>query len=127
MNKMTEAMEFHDSDVAAVEIANGALRIEFSEAYIWAEKKGWGQRAILTLEKGKVLGQPLKFPVTISEGLLKSHKEQFNNIVPLPFSKTGKFSGDFSFTNGEVLKVIGQNPRVELEGKRRFIEDTWEL
>ena len=124
---MTEALELHDSDVASVDVAEGAVRIEFSEAYIWAEDKGWGQKAILILETGQVLEEPVEFPVTISEGMLSCTKEQFENIVPLPFSEQGIFTIEFIFSSGERLKVTGQNPRVELIGERRFIEEAGQL
>ncbi len=120
---MTEALELHDSDVASVDVTEGEVRIEFSEAYIWAEEKGWGQKALLILETGQVLEEPAEFPVTISEGMLSCIKERFENIVPLPFSEQGTFSIEFIFSSGERLKVTGQNPRVELIGERHFIEE----
>jgi hypothetical protein len=124
---MTESIELHDSDVAAVEIVEGTVRIEFSDAYIWAQDKGWGQRALLTLENGQVHEMPAEFPVTISEGMLSGGEEQYDNIVPLPFSEHGAFAIEFSFNSGESLKVTGHNPRVELIGERRFIEDAGQL
>ena len=124
---MTEAIELHDSDVAAVEIVGGAVRIQFLEAYIWVEDKGWGQKASLILENAQVKEKPGKFPVTISEGMLSGEKGQFDNIVPLPFSAQGPFSVEFVFTSGERLEVTGQNPTVELIGERRFIEEAGQL
>ena len=124
---MTEAIELHDSDVSAVEVTDGTVRVVFSEAYIWAEEKGWGQKAILFLENGKVLEKPENFPVTISEGILSGDKEKFSNIVPLPFSEGGNYSVEFTFSSGELLKVVGHNPRLELIGERRFIEEAGQL
>ncbi len=100
---MTEAIELHDSDVAAVEIVEGAVRIEFSDAYIWAEDKGWGQQTLLILENGQVQETPSGFPAAISEGMLRGTKAAFENIVPLPFSEQGIFSIEFAFSSGESL------------------------
>lgn len=124
---MTEAIELHDSDVSSVVIVEGVVRIEFSEAYVWAEEKGWGQRANLILESGKVVEKPENFPVTISEGILSGEREQFDNILPLPFSEHGIFSIELALSSGELLKVTGHNPRVELIGERRFIEEAGQL
>jgi hypothetical protein len=124
---MTEGIELHDSDVAAVDTVEGAVRIEFSEAYIWAQEKGWGQKATLILENAQVQEKPTEFPVTISEGMLRGPKEAFDNIVPLPFSGQGVFSIEFAFCSGELLKAAGENPKVELIGERRFIEETGQL
>ena len=124
---MAEVIELHDSDVAAVDMIEGDVRIEFYEAYIWAEDKGWGQKASLILENAQVTEAPVKFPVTISEGVLSGDTEQFDNIVPFLFSERGPFSVEFVFTGGGRLLVTGQNPRVELIGERRFIEEAGEL
>lgn len=124
---MTEAMELHDSDVAAIQIVGGAVCIEFSEAYIWAEGKGWRQKARLVLEDGQVQETPENFPVTISEGLLEGGEMRFDNIVPLPLSEPGIFSVEFLFSGGGYLRATGHNPRVELIGGRRFIEEAGQL
>ena len=124
---MTEAIELHDSDVAAVQIVGGAVCIEFSEAYIWAEEKGWGQKARLVLEDGQVRETPKDFPVTISEGSLEGGEMRFDSIVPLPFSEPGIFSVEFLFSSGEYLRATGHNPSVELIGERRFIEEAGQL
>ena len=109
---MTEALELHDSDINSVEVTKNTVRIEFSKAYIWSGEKGWGQKVLLIIEDAQLIETPLEFPVTISDGMLSCTKEQFENILPLPFSEHGICVIDFSFINGERLEISGQNPRL---------------
>jgi len=124
---MSEAIELHDSEISSVEAIDGSVHIELSEAYIWADKKGWGQKAYLILEEGEVLKAPSVYPLTIVEGSLKSNDGLIDNIVPLPFSKVGSFTIQLTFENGEFLEISGNNPKINLVGERRFIEGTGDL
>ena len=124
---MSEAIELHDSEMSSVDLQGSAICIVLSDTYIWADKKGWGQKAFLRLDNVEVIKEPGKYPLTISDGSIISGDEQFDNIVPLPFSEKGRFSLRVTFTNGAQLIIDGDNPTIELVGERRYIEEAGDL
>lgn len=120
---MEEALELHDSDISNVEDSNGDVKIIFSAAYIHAERKGWLQEAVLLLHGGKVMNRPSQYPVTVSDGHLVVGGKEVPNLLSLPFSLAGECLVKLVLTNGEALEVAGADPRIQLIGERKFVEE----
>ena len=121
---MSEELELHDSDISSINESGDRLTVTFSEAYIWSYGEGWGQKAIFSLGNFEITSRPAKLPLRISEGKLYGEANEFNNTLEVPLSLTGKFRFELLFTNGEMFKVSGVDPIIELIGERRFIENT---
>ena len=120
---MEEALELHDSDISQVEESDGELKIVFSGAYILAEGKGWMQEAVLLLNGGKVNNLPSQYPVTVSDGFLVVGGQEIPNLLSLPLSLEGECLVKLVLTNGEALEVTGTNPKIQLIGERKFVEE----
>ncbi len=115
---MDEAVELHGSEVAATELVDQAIHIEFSRVYIRSAGCGWTQAARIRVEHGEVLREPADYPRTVLACSLKSDYEQFDNCVPLPFSRPGRFTIRIVFANSVQLRVVGHNPMIELVGDK---------
>ncbi len=115
---MDEVLELHGSEVAAAEFVNRTICIELSRVNIKSGRCRWTQAARIRVEHGIALREPTEYPLTILECSLKSDREQFDNCVPLPFSKVGCFTIRVRFTNSARLRIIGHNPTIELVGEK---------
>ena len=120
---MSEELELHDSDISLIDESNDRLKVTFSNAYIWSYGEGWGQKVIFSLGNFEVSSRPSQLPLRICNGKLYGEGDEVNNMIEVPLSLKGKFRFELLFTNGEMLKVSGIDPRIELVGERSFIEN----
>ena len=120
---MENIVELHDSRISGIDDKFGEIIIIFTGVYLYSENKGWSQNAKLIIENGNAIDSPSTFPVTISEGEIEVEEIKYINLLEIPFIEKGNCEINFTFTNGECLKIKGKNPRMEVFGEKAFIED----
>ena len=127
---MNSALEFHDSEVAAIRAVAGTVRLELPSAYVHRSSGKPG------IDSGDVFLQPAEVvfsnavhaeangPCTgaISDGTITVNGKPFSNIVPVPFRESGSVAALFSFVSGGVLSVSGSAVSCNTSGEPVFLE-----
>lgn len=122
---MNTIIEFHDSEVAAVEAAEGALTIRFSAA--WARRAdaagdtGYMPDVVLRLDQPAWSGDLAACVGRLSGGELCVGAQQ-GGCVPLPFEAKGPVRMRLAFSNGAVLSAEASAVRLVQTGEARFVE-----
>ena len=124
---MMTVIEFHDSEVAGVELAEGALTIRFSAAWVRrADAAGGGSigympDVLLRLDQPAWSGEPAVCMGRLSGGELCVGAQQ-GGRVPLPFEAKGRVRLKMVFSNGAELSAEASAVRLEQAGAARFVE-----
>jgi hypothetical protein len=127
---MNNAVEFHDSEIAAIRMTGGALHVVFESAYVHRSPGKPG------IDPGSGYSQPVEMVFSdasyseshgpcigaVSDGVISSESARFENVVPLPFSALGHIAATITFTSGGVLSVTARGVSCVATGAARFIE-----
>jgi hypothetical protein len=127
---MNSALEFHDSEVAAVRAVAGTVRLELPSAYVHRSSGTPG------VDPGEVFLQPAEVVFSnavhaestgpcigaLSDGSITVDGKPFSNMVPVPFRESGSVVASFSFVSGGVLSVTGSAVSCITSGKPTFVE-----
>jgi len=123
------ALEFHDSEVLAVEPRQGSLIVMFSAAYV---HRSTGRPGIDS-GSGYVQSVEMQFldatwegSVTECVGRLSSGSVISNGLVlsliELPFASNGPVSAELQFANGSLLSVKARELICRFAGEPNFVE-----
>lgn len=126
-----EAMEFHDSVVGNVVIADHTVRVELSPAYIHRSDgepasdagTGWSANVELTIHEGILKSLPAEFPSDVWEGSLSVGGREFENIVPLPFEGEGHVLLLITLNSGQSIRITGERVALRVVGAYEFVEE----
>jgi hypothetical protein len=122
------AVELHDSQVVAVELAAGAVTVRLA-AYVHRSEgrpgfdpgSGWSQPVALVFAGGVVEEQPSELPCTLDDGRV-SVLAEFAGLVPVPASVPGAVRFEAVGLYGERLVVRGSGLEVIAVGEGEFVE-----
>ena len=126
---MKTTIEFHDSEVAAVVVADGALHIRFSAAHVhraaeapgMASGEGYLQAVELRLAAPVGRGDWEPCQGRLSDGVL-SVDDAAIRCVPLPYEAAGRIRLCLAFSNGAELVVEASAVALTQAGAPRFVE-----
>lgn len=127
--KMNSALEFHDSTVQSLEIADGMVRVIFDHAYIHRSQGAPG------IDPGQGDSQPLELvisdgecsPLTaeccgvISDGFVKIGAQALT-LLPIPCVLTGDIVVQLDFGSGKSVTITGRSLHGFTTGKASFVE-----
>ncbi len=132
---MNQLIELHDSEVAAVTVENGSVRVLFSHAYIHRSEgepgkdpgTGWSQKAELLIHNPADNVLSAAFPWMIIDGEIEIDGTVLDNTIPIPFVVEGIFKMKLDVLDGEEnflnIEISGIGARLELMGEASFVED----
>jgi hypothetical protein len=125
------ALEFHDSDIAAIEDDGQKITIRFAPAYVHRSSgvpgtdpgTGWSQDAVMVLSEGKLRGDPPRGQHTIASGSAKLSNASYDDLVPVPLSHVGDVHICFLFDDGSEINIHAQAMSLSLVGAATYVED----
>ena len=127
---MNEAIELHDSELAAVTFSSGSAVLSLSSAYIHRSTgrpgldagSGWSQRATLTFGDTIPIPSLPQLPATISDGFLRIGSTLHSNVIPASGSFEDSIELSIVLTTAEPLTIRAQRVSIQLHGEPSFIE-----
>jgi hypothetical protein len=121
---MREFLEFHDSDLVAVERTDDGLRVELlGYVHRWSDGKGtgWTARIDITLAGGMgTVGSRL--PIEIGDGAVSVDADEIANFLELPFERAGACRVTLQTVDGETHVLTANKIRIERRSDGTFIE-----
>ena len=125
-----QAIELHDSTLAAIQESDGDAVIELRPAYIHASdgKPGSDPGDGLLQDADIIVSNPMQFPVLhgidlwISDGSISTPMQKHDNVLQLPFATNGRCSVRLLLQDGQQLAIEGNAVQISLRGKSRFLE-----
>jgi hypothetical protein len=126
---MNSALEFHDSEVKAIELAGGVLSIIFSSAYVHRSVgeagtdpgQGVTQPAELVFSGAECTMLASGCSGKISDGSVLVGAKTYG-LLPLPFSASGDISASFVFASGVTLNFTAQSLACSITGSPTYVE-----
>lgn len=125
----TDALEFHDSEVAELTLQGGDLVIRFSAAYVHrsALQPGVGEGAgfVQALEMRCLLPTMLEQSPGCMGGLWDGVLHVAGNrlaLVPLPYETREPIALELSFASGGICKLQAQGMVLRAMGQAHFVE-----
>jgi len=125
-------LEFHDSDLLAVDSLVGATVVRLV-AYVhqWERSgdsgsrgTGWMQPCILKLVSAQVETSPTTLPSSLSDGVLRSPTGVGSDgTLTLPSVIEGPCTLELETTEGERLRAVAASVTLEPSGPAVFVED----
>ena len=124
------AIEFHDSEVGAIERDGTMLTVRFSPAYIHRAEgipgvdsgTGWTQEAVMVLFGSHLSGEAPTLPCTLSDGSVAAGREFYDNLIPVPFVYVGKTRVILSFDDGSEVQIKANEFRLITVGEAVYVE-----
>lgn len=126
---ITRHVDFHDSEVVAIEhaarnlvvVLNGYIhQWEYDEAG-GGKGSGWTQLVRLQLEAGRGAGS-VRLPARVSDGELVARGSTLKNLVPLPYKCIGPIELHLSTPAGDQVSVLADSISVCAEGEATLVE-----
>jgi hypothetical protein len=126
---MNVALEFHDSEVSAVQPQGEDLSISFSAAYVHRSEgapgvdagSGYAQALEILLQRATWSGELRACLGRLSGGHLCSDGQRLP-LVPLPYESAGPISVELVFQNGDSLTATAERAVIRFTGEPRFVE-----
>ena len=126
---MNAALEFHDSEVRAIQPKDGDLSIVFSAAYVHHSEgvpgvdagSGYVQALEMFLQQAMWSGSLKSCFGKLSDGHV-SAGEQRLSLIPLPYESSAPVKVELVFQNGESLVATAARAVIRFIGEARFIE-----
>ena len=128
---MNQAIEPHDSTLAALSAEGEAVVLSLQLAYLHRSVglpgsdagTGWLQPATLTVEAATLPAPLPELPVDISDArfYLGPEREPFY-LLPAPSSFAGPVELALELASGEIITVVGDGLIVALQGEATYVE-----
>ena len=126
---MNKALEFHDSEVAAVESRGDLTVIHLSKAYVHVSEgvpgvssgDGYLHEAELTFENPAASCPCNGHLGVISDGFVRVGRER-HSLLPLPFEASGDIEAQLQFASGVVLNISAKAVRCVVREPGRWLE-----
>lgn len=121
---MREFLEFHDSELRGAQRSGSDLRLEllaYVHRWIDGEGTGWTFPATIVLRgaKGQVESA---LPVNIANGTFTVEGVEFDNLIELPFSRSGPTEFTLVTVDGKTFVVTSAGIRIGRAAEGKFIE-----
>lgn len=128
---MNEAIELHDSTLAAVRRDGAAISVLLEPAYVHRSEarpafgagSGWLQPSELRFAEATVEGEPPHSACWISDGSLDLDGERFENLVPTPLEHSGRVVLTLLTDVGERVVIAGRGLLIVPLGEARYLEE----
>jgi hypothetical protein len=128
---VNEAIELHDSELAAVSFRDGCAIVSFRPAYIHHSQgvpgsdpgSGWLQNATLTFSDASPAPSPSQLPATVSDGSLRIGDALHTNVIPASGAFDGAIELSITLSTAETFAIRAQHLTIQLQGERRFIDN----
>lgn len=125
----SSSIDLKGSEIDALRLADGCLRIHFSRAYIVKtmtgsqERTRWWQAGELVIEGAEVESAVPQAPLVCDGGDLDDNLYTYRDMIPIPLDTRGRTGCDLRFRGTPVrLKVRGETLRLELADVPKYIE-----
>jgi hypothetical protein len=124
MPTANRAIELHDSFLAVLEVAGGAVRLVFEPGYVHETQGtpgidpgvGWLQTIEFVVEAGSIEGRLSALPFDVSDGKLTVNDREYQNLIPLPLNTNGDVELSLLLGSGEHVAIRGKAIRSGFEG-----------
>ena len=126
------AIEFHDSTLASITVAeSGDVILHLSSAYIHESHgepgrdagSGWVQEARIHVMGAAVAGSLLELPCNLRDGEVQLDGEVFQ-LLPIPFDRHGSVQLDLEcMPTGNKIRITGSGLRLEMLGVATYVEE----
>ena len=126
---MNAALEFHDSEVSAVQLKDGDLLISFSAAYVHRSEgvsgadagSGYAQALVMLLQRATWSGALQSCFGRLSDGHVLEGEKRLR-LVSLPYESARPVRVELVFQNGETLAATAERATIRFVGEPRFVE-----
>jgi hypothetical protein len=126
---MDSSIELAGSEIDAIDVDNGRLRIRFSRAYIVKTLTGsrertlWWQSGDLIMEGAEVHSELPDGRLVCAGGDIDDNLFTYRNMIPLPLESRGRMRCDLRFRGTDMrLVAVGTGLRLEMEDRPKYIE-----
>ena len=128
---MNEAIELHDSTLAALRCDRDEVAVLLDPAYVHRSEgrpavdtgTGWLQPFELRIGEADVFWPPASLPRRIAAGTLELGGERFGDVVPLPIAYAGPVLLTLLTDAGEQLVVAGRGLSCTPLGEARYLDE----
>lgn len=129
LDVMNSAIEWHDSELIAINTVSAHDSVIVVDAYVHrsvetpgvSRGEGGIQRVRINMRSVRIEGDAGELPATIYDGTLGLGGEEHRNLIAFPLLFTGSASLALTFLD-RVLLVSGEHISIEADGDFRFIE-----
>ena len=126
---MNLALEFHDSEVSAIQSRDETLSVVFSAAYVHHSKgvpgvdagSGYVQALEMLMQQATWSGSLGSCLGRLSSGHISIGSQRLS-LIPLPYTSEGPVNVELVFQNGESLKATAARLHIGFAGEPRFVE-----
>jgi hypothetical protein len=128
---MNEAIELHDSELAAMTLTDETVVLSFHPAYVHRSAgrpgfdpgSGWSQDATITILGAGTEAFPNLLPAVVSAGFLRVASHIYENVIPAPANFAAAVVFNLALVNGESITVSGRHITIVLSGSACYIEE----
>jgi hypothetical protein len=125
------ALEFHDSDLTALEVDDDRVTLRFAAAYIHRSEgvpgvdrgTGWTQEASVALARAKLAGVVRLGSPSLADDEVSLGDRHFAGLVPASLSYVGPVSVALLFLDGSRLRIDAEELHCELIGEPTYVEE----
>ena len=123
------SIELPGSELEAIRLEDGCLRLHFSRLIILKTMTGssettrWWQMGDLVMEEAEVEGDQPMCPLVCAGGDIEDNIFTYRDMIPLPLSSRGSVGCDFSFRDTKAhMKARARSIRMEMTDLPKYIE-----
>jgi hypothetical protein len=128
---MNSAIEFHDSEVAAIVLDGDSVIVSFKEAYVHKSLgtpavdpgTGWTQAARLFIGGASIEGVFPDFPCWIADGSLRIEGRDSDELIPIPLDRIGSVRLEILFHKDSHVVIVGNSAKLVLIGDPTYVEE----
>ena len=121
MPQLPHSIELHDSKLAAIRHTPEGVTLELRPSYVHRDGKGWVQNADIHIV-GASVRNTVTVPMRISDGVLKTPRGPYHNLLTLPLSEAGPVQMKLELESGELIELHGSAVAVQMFGEPVFVE-----
>jgi hypothetical protein len=125
----SSSIDLKGSEIDALRLENGILRVHFSRAYIVKtmtgsqERTRWWQAGDLVIDGAEVESPLPLTPLVCDGGDIDDNLYTYRDMIPIPLDSRGRTGCDLRFRDIDArLKVRGETLRLELADVPKYIE-----
>jgi hypothetical protein len=125
----SSSIELPGSEIDAVTLEGGRLRVHFSRAHIVKtmtgseERTRWWQSGDLVMEGATLAGELPAAPLVCAGGDVEDNVFTYRDMIPVPLDSRGRAGCDLRFEGSDDrLRVSAESVRLEMAGVPKYIE-----
>jgi hypothetical protein len=125
MTSARQAIEFHDSDLLAIERDSQGNGILILDAYVHRQSRGEGgmQKIRIVIDSMQLVGDTGPLPAGIYDGSLTVDGSALEDLLPFPCEHQGDLNLTLSFLyDARTISISGDRLSVGPDGDFRFVE-----